>query len=208
MDSPILLSVTHAGRTVELSLPPSSSVASLADTLSDEFDLSPSSIKLLVKGKKLAVGEGEAGTLEEVLERTFGATAVADSRTKPVKALLVGTRRSELEAMEAQDALRRKKHEAFLFHQQHQARPSSRSGVHSLSDSSNDPAQFRFHHLEPFPKSVPFFDRRKTMLERLAEDPAVMDVMRRHKFVVGVLCVCPWNSIFSDCSLTPRVFQD
>lgn len=189
MDSPILFSVTHAGRTVDLSLSPSSSLASLADTLSNEFDLSPSSLKLLFKGKKLAIDGGEADSLQEVLERTFGPTLVAESRTKPIKALLVGTKRSEIEAMEAQDALRRKKHDAFLFHQQHQARPSSRSGVHSLSDSSSDPAHFRFHHLEPFPKSVPFFDRRKAMLERLAEDPAVKDVMRRHKFAVGVLCV-------------------
>ncbi|BGO99477.1 hypothetical protein RTG_02090 [Rhodotorula toruloides ATCC 204091] len=187
MDSPILFSVTHAGRTVDLSLSPSSSLASLADTLSNEFDLSPSSLKLLFKGKKLAIDGGEADSLQEVLERTFGPTLVAESRTKPIKALLVGTKRSEIEAMEAQDALRRKKHDAFLFHQQHQARPSSRSGVHSLSDSSSDPAHFRFHHLEPFPKSVPFFDRRKAMLERLAEDPAVKDVMRRHKFAVGVL---------------------
>ncbi|BGP24363.1 WLM domain containing protein [Rhodotorula toruloides] len=186
MDSPILLSVSHAGRTVDLPLDPTSSLAALANTLSNEFDLSPTSLKLLVKGRKLSPADDVVSDLEEVFKRTFGPFSVAQDRTRPLKALLVGTKRSDLEAMQAEDALRRKKHNAFLFHQQHPARPSSR-GVHSLSDSSNDPATFRFHHLEPFPTSVPFFDRRKAMLERLTEDPAVKDVMRRHRFAVGVL---------------------
>ncbi|GAA6007915.1 hypothetical protein JCM10207_004922 [Rhodosporidiobolus poonsookiae] len=195
----LTLSITHAGRTLDLVLPLSSPLGSLSESLSTHYNLSPASLKLLVKGKKLTLDpppNQPEQTVEAALRDVAGEAAVAAASgeggaRKPIKALLVGTKRSELEALHAAEALRAKKHAAFLFHQAHPAArlsSSSRAGVHTLSgDGSDDPARYRFYELQPFPASVPQLDKRKAMLERLAADPAVLDVMRRHKFAVGVL---------------------
>ncbi|GAA6027469.1 hypothetical protein JCM8097_007878 [Rhodosporidiobolus ruineniae] len=183
----LALQLTHAGRTLDLALPPSSPLADLVQAVSDHFDLSPASIKLVVKGKKVALTPAERA-LQEALVEAVGAAAVAK---QPLKALVVGTKRSELEALEADKALREKKHAAFLHHQAHASSSSrpSRSGIHTLSSSSSedDPERYRFYDLQPFPPSVPQYQKRLAMLKRLAEDPAVKDVMRKHKFAVGVL---------------------
>ncbi|GAA5885540.1 hypothetical protein JCM6882_007459 [Rhodosporidiobolus microsporus] len=191
--APLLpLHITHAGRTVEFALPPSSSVSDFSATLSAEFDLSPASLKLLIKGKKVQLASAADQTVEQALRMVGASQAVADGvgAQKPVKALLVGTKRSVMEAEEAAEALRQKKHAAFLHHQTSSpSRPSSssRAGIHTISDEADDPARYRFYDLQPYPPTVPQFEKRKAMLERLAADPAVRDLMKRHRFAVGVL---------------------
>ncbi|BGP15922.1 hypothetical protein JCM10213_003648 [Rhodosporidiobolus nylandii] len=194
----VALAVTHAGHTLEVA---PTSLADLVETLASEFSLSPSTLKLVVKGRKLALDPGslaDGQTVEEALRETAGAAAVAAAKgeggspVKPIKALLVGTKRSAMEEVQAAEELRQKKHAAFLFHQSHpSSRPSSssRAGIHTLSSSggADDPERYRFYDLQPFPPTVPQFEKRKAMLERLSNDAAVKDVMRRHKFAVGVL---------------------
>ncbi|GJN89127.1 hypothetical protein Rhopal_002101-T1 [Rhodotorula paludigena] len=199
--APVHLAVTHGGRTVDLALSPTSPLADLASTLADSFDLSPDSLKLLVKGKKLPLDPPALATadrnLRQALEGLVGegpVVAASSTTPKPIKALVVGTKRSAYDSLQAAERLRERKHAAFVHHQAHaaHARPSSsaRAGVHSfatLAGGEDDPERYRFYELEPFPQSVPQFERRKAMLQRLAQDPAVRDVMRRHKFAVGVL---------------------
>ncbi|GAA5825644.1 hypothetical protein JCM11251_000320 [Rhodosporidiobolus azoricus] len=188
--SGIPLHVTHAGRTVQLALPPSSSLSNLATTLSTEFGLSSTSLKLLIKGKKLPVDESGAKTVEAALSSVGALSAPQEGEWKVVKGLLVGTKRSDMERVEAEEALRQKKHAAFLHHQTLSASrpsPSSHSGIHTFSDTDDDPAKYRFYDLQPYPPTVPQYEKRKAMLERLAEDPAVRGCMKRHKFAVGVL---------------------
>ncbi|GAA5875552.1 hypothetical protein JCM8547_007580 [Rhodosporidiobolus lusitaniae] len=200
--APILaLAITHAGRTLDLALPSSSPLAEVVERLANEFELSPTSLKLLVKGKKVALVDEER-SVGEALSEALGDQAVAAATTasegtagpstvKPIKALLVGTKRTSLEALQATDALREKKHAAFLHHQSRSSlsRPSSsRAGVHTFDSAGEaDPDRYRFYHLEPFPETVPMLEKRKAMLDRLASDPAVKDVMKKHKFAVGVL---------------------
>lgn len=192
------LHVTHAGRTLEFSLPRSSPLTDLISQLSSHFDLSPSSLKLVIKGKKISLvsssDSDQARTVGGAFAEAFGSSAVAagegGSAEKPLKALLVGTKRSSFESVQAAESLRSKKHDAFLHHQSHRPPPPSRAGgVHTIANGEDDPERYRFYELQPFPETVPMLEKRMAMLKRLAEDPAVKDVMRRHKFVVGVLCV-------------------
>ncbi|GAA5981865.1 hypothetical protein JCM10908_004643 [Rhodotorula pacifica] len=174
------LSLAHAGRTLELSPSADSSARELAVDIATAYHLAPTSVKLVIKGKKVNLGEASVETVADLIPGAVGGSAI--------KALVVGTKAEALESLRAEEDLRRRKHDAYVHHQQHAAaaRPARR-GVHTFGGGGNDPANYRFHHLEPFPKTVPFYERRRAMLERLSEDLAVRDVMKRHKFVVGVL---------------------
>ncbi|GAA5956249.1 hypothetical protein JCM21900_006584 [Sporobolomyces salmonicolor] len=183
------LAIFHSGRTLDVSFPPSTPLAQLLATVQSSFDVSRSTAKLLLKGKKLPLDD-DARSLGDILSG-LGVKLAEATEAKPLKILLVGPQTIDLQAFKDTEALREKKHAAFLHHQAHAAasRPSSssRTGIHTLDSSSDDPDRFRFYELEPFPKSVPQWEKRRAMLERLASDKAVRDVMKRHQFAVGVL---------------------
>ncbi|BGP39787.1 hypothetical protein JCM10450v2_003758 [Rhodotorula kratochvilovae] len=191
-DAPIHLAVTHGGRTVPVSLAASSSLAHLSAHLAAAFNLAPASLKLLLKGKKLPLDPADPSAqqrLGSVLAALLdpAVVAAASSPSAPLKALLVGTPAQALDALHAVEALRARKHAAFAHHEAHRAPRARAAGVHSLAEGGNDGERYRFHALEPFPERVPQFEKRQAMLRRLAEDPAVRDVMKRHEFAVGML---------------------
>lgn len=177
----VQLSLTHAGQNLDLKPLADSPARELAVTIAAAFHLAPTSVKLVVKGKKVNLGEATTETVAELIP----AASVGGST---VKGLVVGTKAEALDALKAEEDLRRRKHDAFVHHQQHaaSARPARR-GIHTFGGGGDDPANYRFHRLEPFPKTVPHYERRMAMLQRLEEDLAVRDVMKRHKFAVGVL---------------------
>ncbi|GAA6023126.1 hypothetical protein JCM11491_000081 [Sporobolomyces phaffii] len=185
-DSTIHLHVTHAGRPISLALDRLTPVAQLVATLEQEFSVLASTAKLLTKGKKLDLTPSANATLESVLEAALPTLATTSS-AKPLKLLLIGPKSGSLDALKEVEHLREKKKQAFEHHQaiSRFAQPTSSARIHTIG--GDDVANYTFHELEPFPQAVPIFDKRKAMLERLASDPAVVDVMRRHKFVVGVL---------------------
>ncbi|GAA6061234.1 hypothetical protein JCM10212_002693 [Sporobolomyces blumeae] len=195
MDARIHLAVSHSGRTLHLSVSPRDPFSSLLATLETEFSVSRSTAKLVVKGKKLQSEPSSDPPLHHLLPgATFDPTPTSSSApgrspTNPIKILLVGPKVHDLDALRDAERLREKKHAAFAHHQAvartGAAKPTRARRVYGLSD--DDPDRYRFYELGPFPKRVPQFDRRKAMLERLAGDEAVRDVMRRHKFAVGVL---------------------
>lgn len=181
-NSRIQLSLAHAGKTLDLSPLTASPAREVAVDIATAFHLAPTSVKLIIRGKKVNLGEASVETVGEMVP--------APGDTSVIKALVVGTKAEALDALKAEEDLRNKKHAAYLHHQKHAAtaRPAQ-SGIHTLGGGGGGggTAEYRFHHLEPFPKTVPFYDRRLAMLQRLAEDLAVRDVMKRHKFAVGVL---------------------
>ncbi|GAA5908194.1 hypothetical protein JCM8208_000339 [Rhodotorula glutinis] len=202
------LAVAHGGRTVPLALSPTSHLAHLITALAASFNLAPASLKLVVKGKKLALGDlDDAAAQKELgatLEDLLGPDAVAAAtghhdpgnaendavdKLKPIKALVVGTPSSTLDSLHATADLRARKHAAFLHHASRAslARPTPSSRIRTLTDSESSASRFTFGALEPFPPSVPSHARRVALLERLAADPAVRDVMLRHEFSVGIL---------------------
>ncbi|GAA5956402.1 hypothetical protein JCM8115_001709 [Rhodotorula mucilaginosa] len=177
----IQLSLAHAGQTLDFSPLTASPAREVAIDIATAFHLAPTSVKLIIRGKKINLGEASVETVGEMIP--------GPGDTSVIKALVVGTKAQALDALKAEEDLRNKKHAAYLHHQQYAAaaRPTRR-GIHTFGGGGTaDPADYRFHHLEPFPKTVPFYERRQAMLQRLAEDLAVRDVMKRHKFAVGVL---------------------
>ncbi|GAA5970993.1 hypothetical protein JCM3765_002287 [Sporobolomyces pararoseus] len=188
LKDPIHLQITHSGRSISLSLAPTSPLSSLLATLEQEFSVLSSTAKLLSKGKKLDLLEKEpegVTTIETFFFRNN--LNLSTSVEKPLKLLLIGPRSEALQALQANEQLREKKRQAFQHHQSisHLAKPTPASRIHSIGDDSEE--NYKFWELEPFPTSVPCYDRRLAMLKRLSEDPAVLDVMKRHKFAVGVL---------------------
>lgn len=177
----IQLSLAHAGHILDLSPLPAAPARELAVDIATAFHLAPTSVKLIIRGKKVNLGEAGVETVGEMIPGR-GDTSVG------IKALVVGTKAEALDALKAEEDLRQRKHAAYLYHQKHAAaaRPA-RSGIQTLGDGGGGTANYRFHHLEPFPKTVPFYERRLEMLQRLAEDLAVRDLMKRHKFAVGIL---------------------
>lgn len=174
----IQLSLAHAGQTLDFSPLTASPARELAVAVATAFHLAPTSVKVIIRGKKVNLGDASVETVGEVVPW----------RGDTIKALVVGTKAEALDALKAEEDLLSKKHAAYLHHQKHAAaaRPA-RSGIHTLGSGGGGTADYRFHYLEPFSKTVPFYERRLAMLQRLAEDLAVRDVMKRHKFAVGVL---------------------
>lgn len=75
------------------------------------------------------------------------------------------------------------KHNGFLLHQSNPHRPRS-----TASPSSATTDTFKFHSIEPFPATAaPHYEKRLARLQKLASDPAVLDIMKRREYSVGVL---------------------
>lgn len=171
-DELMQLSVSHAGKTVSLSLSSSTPASTLQSLLFEHFSVPPSAQKLLTKGKKLDLAADPSTPLSTLL-----GAAVSH------KLLLIGPASEELAELEAVAADRVAKHRAFEHHASLPQYKVARTGVHGVDERE----QYKFHRIVPFPEDVPSYDKRKRMLERLASDPAVRDVMLKHKYVVGVL---------------------
>jgi hypothetical protein len=190
------LQITHSGRSISLSLDPESSLSSLLATLEQEFSVSSTTAKLLSKGKKLNLlsdDQPAATTLEKFLSFNSLLRApppASNSSSSPLKLLLIGPRSDALLSLKATEELREKKRLAFSHHQSiaHLSKPTPASRIRSLGDAQDEQDKYKFWELEPFPKeTVPCYEKRLAMLKRLSEDDGVRDIMKRHKFAVGVL---------------------
>lgn len=168
----IQLTISHAGRSIDLSVPSSTPASELQSLLQNHFSVSPSVQKLLTKGRRLDLTTNPTTPLSILL-----------GPSPSHKLLLIGAPSQALASLEADQALREAKHRAFEHHASRPQYKVARTGVAGVDERE----QYRFHELRPFPEEVPSYEKRVRMLERLASDPAVRDVMVRHKFVVGVL---------------------
>ncbi|KAG8889453.1 hypothetical protein FRB99_003981 [Tulasnella sp. 403] len=82
-------------------------------------------------------------------------------------------KKAEAETRRREDILRRR-----------QARGPSK--VSSTSKASVEDLQYRFHQIEPL-SHLPNPSAARDLLERLAVDPAIRHVMKKHQFAVGLL---------------------
>jgi len=174
-DAPIKLLIAHSGQTVPFAFPPSTSMSSIQSAITTQFRVPPSAQKLLIKGRKLDLSNPDIP-----LATLLGP---ASSSTTPHKVLLIGPASDALASFQADEALRQRKHDAFEHHAHAPKYKVKRTGVHGVDESAN----YKFHEVVPFPESVPSFEARRKMLDRLAADEAVKDVMKTHKYVVGRL---------------------
>ncbi|GAA5943428.1 uncharacterized protein JCM15063_006467 [Sporobolomyces koalae] len=179
------LSIAHSGRSVNVSYECATPTSRFLDSLEDEFSVLASTAKLLSKGKRLDCTLGE--TLASML-RENGFDPLQTTVDKPLKLMLIGPKSQDLQALRNNEAIRERKREAFQHHQAKAsvAKPTPAARIRNIG-TDDDPDRFKFYQLEPFPNSVPMYDKRMAMLERLSTDEAVLDCMRRHKFAVGIL---------------------
>ncbi|OCH85878.1 WLM-domain-containing protein [Obba rivulosa] len=165
---PIELNVSHRGATYKLSLLPTDTLALLYARLEELTGVPPPLQKLLYKGKKLNT------TPDDTLEQA--------GLRHGTKLQMLGTRPDELQGLQKTETEHQRR-ERIL--RERAARGPVK--VRSTARSGPDPdAQFRFHRIEPL-AHLPVPESARTLLQRLADDPAVRAVMRAHKLAVGLL---------------------
>ncbi len=174
-DPPIVLTVSHSGQTSDLTFPPSTPLSRIQSALATAFHVSPPAQKLLTKGKKLDTSNPDIS-----LSTLLGSSSASSASHK---VLLIGPASAALAALQAEEKLRGRKHAAFAHHAQGPKYKVRSTGVHGVDEAAN----YKFHEVVPFPPEVPSLEARRKMLDRLASDPAVKDVMKRHKYAVGRL---------------------
>ena len=163
----VSVSVSYAGLATSFTLPSSSLFSDLQHLLSAHFDVPPHAQKLISKGIKL----------------TDPSAPLAPLLRNGTNLLLIGAKRADVDALRQEEEMRTRKKSAFEYHAQHKPAP-----VRSTATASFDSDESCcFHRIVPFPKEVPCEEGRSKMLERLAGDEAVRDVMKRHRYQVGVL---------------------
>ncbi|TBU34162.1 WLM-domain-containing protein [Dichomitus squalens] len=162
----IHLTFTHRGATHPLSLLPESTLAYLQERLEELTSVPQENQKLLYKGKK-----------------TLGPDAtISDAGLKDgMKVQLIGPTAEELGGLKAAESEHQRKER--ILRERAQRAPVK---VRSTAPSSSTDSQYTFHRIEPLPH-LPNPESARNLLTKLANDPAIRHVMRKHQFSVGVL---------------------
>lgn len=173
-------STVFAGQTHHFSLPIDATLSELSTELSDHFNVPTTSQKLIHKGKLLL----PTSDLSVRLAILFPSSVIS-TKTTTIKLLLVGLQASQLESLASETSLRERKLAAYAHHKANPHAPARSTTVVGLGE--DDESRYVFMQIKPFPESVPCYEKRKSMLERLAKDEAVRDLMIKRKYTVGVL---------------------
>ncbi|KXN90690.1 hypothetical protein AN958_03975 [Leucoagaricus sp. SymC.cos] len=165
MDNPISISVSHRGSSYSLSLPPSTSLADLHAQLEELTSVPPSMQKLLYKGKK-------AGNDD---------TTLAQAGFKDgMKVQMLGSTVAEVGGIKAAEDERAKRERIM---RERALKPQLRSTGPSSSAPSS---KYRFQRIAPL-THLPNPSSAEAILDKLANDPAILHVMAKHQFTVGLL---------------------
>ncbi|KAF7770337.1 hypothetical protein Agabi119p4_6311 [Agaricus bisporus var. burnettii] len=162
--SSISFTVSFRGQSYPLDLPSDTTLINLQAILHEVTSVPPSNQKLLWKGKK-AVGDDT--------------TLIQAGFKDGVKVQMLGSTEQEVGGLKAAE-------------QQHinrvQARtPSSRPRIQPrVTPASSSSLRFRFHKIAPL-HHLPNPISAQTLLDKLANDPAILHVMQQHSFSVGLL---------------------
>lgn len=185
MATELNITLTYRGNSHPLSLLPDSTLAYLHACLEELTSVPPANQKLLYKGKTSVPDD---------------ATIVEAGLKDGVKVQLIGPTAEELEGLRATESEHQRK-ERILRERAQRAPVKVRRcwwGFHLLSTLLHDQvrstgsstasadAQYAFHRIEPLPH-LPNPSSARDLLTRLANDPAIRHIMRKHQFSVGVL---------------------
>ncbi|KAH9893440.1 WLM-domain-containing protein [Cubamyces lactineus] len=163
----ITISVSHRGIIHPLSLLPDSTLAYLQARLEELTSVPPSNQKLLYKGKKVVA--------EDV--------SIAEAGLKDgTKVQLIGPTAEELGGLKATESEHQRKER--VLQERAQRAPVKVRSTGRASPSSD--SQYTFHKIEPLPH-LPNPAAARDLLTRLANDPAIRHVMRKHQFAIGLL---------------------
>ncbi|KZT07234.1 WLM-domain-containing protein [Laetiporus sulphureus 93-53] len=165
--SPIEITVTHRGVAHRLSLLPDDTMTVLQARLEELTSVPPSLQKLLYKGKK-------ANIKDDV-------TLTQAGLKNGMKVQMLGTTSEELGSLRAVEDERARKER--IMRERAKKAPVK---VRSTGSSSSSALNYRFHRIEPL-AHLPEPPTATAFLTRLANDPAILHVMQKHQFSVGVL---------------------
>ncbi|KEP52763.1 WLM domain protein [Rhizoctonia solani 123E] len=160
----MLLHVTHGRSTFDITASLDGTLEQLQQTLYEMTSVPVDKQKLLWKGMKR------------------GATKLDHSGLKNgSKITLIGTPEKAIELMHKAEA------EAARRVDIQRARESrGPTKVRSITGSTPGDTQFRFHRIEPH-ANLPNPTSARSLLSKLSTDPAILNIMRSHKFTVGLL---------------------
>ncbi|KAK4051147.1 hypothetical protein OIV83_002969 [Microbotryomycetes sp. JL201] len=184
------LRVSHGGRTDSVAVDEHMTVAHLKDTLYTLFNVDCAHQKVLLpRGARMPLDDGSARVSDVVRDAVKSKTSSTSTETAlgTIKAMLLGPTLSSVDKMHRYERERMLKKQAFDHHSRHKPVVLSSTRFKTIGQDEDDVDKFKFHEIKPFGKDVECFRERERMLNRLADDEAVRDVMRRHRFVVGTL---------------------
>ncbi|TFK48531.1 WLM-domain-containing protein [Heliocybe sulcata] len=165
---PISLTVTYRGGAYPLSLLPDETLSALQAQLEALTSVPRTHQKLLLKGRKLA---DETCTLAQ--------TGLKDG----AKVQLLGPTFEEIGGLRKTEDEQAKR-ERIL--RERAAKPQAKVRSTGPSSSAAISSKYRFHRIEPLPH-LPNPESARSLLQRLADDPAIRHVMQNHQFAVGLL---------------------
>ncbi|KAF5362247.1 hypothetical protein D9756_002219 [Leucocoprinus leucothites] len=166
MDTPINFTVVHRGATYPLSLSPSTTLVELHAQLEQLTSVPPSNQKLLYKGKK-------AGNDDTTL-------ALAGFKDG-MKIQMLGATTEEIGGIKAVEDERAKRERIM-----HERALKPQVKLRSTGPSPSTSSKYKFHRIAPLPH-LPNPSSAQNILDKLANDPAILHVMAKHEFSVGLL---------------------
>ncbi|KAF8654892.1 hypothetical protein AX16_003321 [Volvariella volvacea WC 439] len=171
-DSPITIHISHRGTTHKVLVSPSSPLSEFQNQIHQLTSIPPSLQKLLYKGKK----PGKVDGPDEVTVRDVG---LKDG----IKVQLLGSTIGEIESLHAIEDERRKRERIM---RERASKPQAKVRSTGFASTSTPSLQYRFHNMRPL-AHLPNPSSATSLLNRLADDPAIQHVMAKHKFSVGLL---------------------
>ncbi|KAF9818272.1 hypothetical protein IEO21_02900 [Rhodonia placenta] len=170
---PIELNVSHRGTTHRLSLLPNDTITALQARLEELTSMPPSLQKLLYKGKKPHLQD------DDTLSQAGFKNGIKIQLIGPTAEELGGMRAVEDERNRRERIMRERAAKSPI-----KVRPRTRD-VRSTGSPMAE-SKYEFHRIEAL-NHLPDPPAARTLLTRLANDPAIRHVMQKHSLAVGVL---------------------
>lgn len=168
----ITLTVTFRGTSHNVILPNDAPLSALHSRLELLTSVPPSFQKLIHRGKKIQHRQDDSDT-----EPTISQAGLHDG----VKVQMLGSTVEELGQLNAADSAHQRKEQIL---RERALKPQVK--LRSTGSSSTSSHQYCFHRIEPL-THLPRPETATECLTTLSKDPAVLHVMQKHHFYVGLL---------------------
>lgn len=168
----IMLTVAFRGTSHTVFLPNDAPLSALHSRLELLTSVPPSLQKLIYKGKKIQHRQDDSDP-----DPTISQAGLRDG----IKVQMLGSTVEELGQLNAADSAHQRKEQIL---RERALKPQVK--LRSTGSSSTSSHQYRFHGIEPL-THLPRPETATECLTTLSKDPAVLHIMQKHQFSVGLL---------------------
>jgi hypothetical protein len=167
------LTISHRGQTHALEVAASATMNELQERI-DEVTGVPPQFQKLIYGK----GKKHAG---EQSQETLGAAGLKDG----AKIMVMGSSQAAVSSLQKEESETQRRNAIMA---QRSARGPTKVWSRSTETAASAAAKatYKFHRVAPL-SHLPNPAEAEALLMRLAEDPAILHVMQKHEFAVGLL---------------------